>query len=69
MSSNSKKVPDLVPARMINETLYCERLLYLEWSQGEFTDNYFTLDGSQGHKRVDHPGGSLPLAAGIGDRT
>jgi hypothetical protein len=35
-------VPDLVPARMINETLYCERLVHLEWSQGEFADNAFT---------------------------
>jgi CRISPR-associated protein Cas1 len=25
--------PDLVPARMINEALYCERLLYLEWAR------------------------------------
>ena len=35
--------PDLVPARMINEALYCERLMYLEWAQGEFTDNEFPL--------------------------
>ena len=25
----------LIPARMINEVLYCERLVYLEWVQGE----------------------------------
>jgi hypothetical protein len=37
--------PDLVPARMINEALYCERLLYLEWAQGEFADNAFVCGG------------------------
>lgn len=52
--------PDLVPARMINEVLYCERLLYLEWAQGEFADNYFTVDGRSAHRRADQPGGALP---------
>ena len=52
--------PDLVPARMINEALYCERLLYLEWVQGEFTDNAFTVEGRVAHKRADQPGGRLP---------
>ncbi|MCL2777227.1 MAG: CRISPR-associated endonuclease Cas1 [Polyangiaceae bacterium] len=52
--------PDLVPARMINETLYCERLMYLEWAQGEFDDNAFTVDGRAVHARADSPGGELP---------
>jgi CRISPR-associated protein Cas1 len=52
--------PDLVPARMINEALYCERLLYLEWAQGEFADNAFTVEGRATHKRADQPGGNLP---------
>lgn len=52
--------PDLVPARMINETLYCERLMYLEWAQSEFTDNAFTVDGRAVHARADVPGGALP---------
>lgn len=46
-------VPDLVPARMVNEVLYCERLMYLEWVQGEFVDNYFTVDGRAVHRRAD----------------
>ena len=55
--------PDLVPARMIDEALYCERLLYLEWAQGEFDDNYFTVDGRSVHARADRPGGKpLPPA-------
>lgn len=45
----------LVPARMVNEVLYCERLMYLEWVQGEWADNQFTVDGSWVHRRVDRP--------------
>lgn len=51
----------LVPARIINEVLYCERLMYLEWVQGEWDDNYFTVDGRAVHKRADRPG--KPLTA------
>src|SRR5580693_1508826 len=54
--------PPLVPARMINEALYCERLLYLEWAQGEFADNAFTVEGRVAHKRAVQPGGKLPAA-------
>lgn len=50
---------DFVPARMINETLYCERLLYLEWSQAEFRDNAFTVEGRYVHRRADEPKGEL----------
>jgi CRISP-associated protein Cas1 len=52
--------PELVPARMINETLYCERLLYLEWAQGEFADNVFTVEGRAVHRRTDESRGDLP---------
>ena len=46
--------PDAVPARMVNEVLYCERLLYLEWAQREFADNHFTVEGTLvAHRRVD----------------
>lgn len=43
----------LVPARMVNEVLYCERLMYLEWVQNEWESNAFTADGTRVHKRVD----------------
>lgn len=52
--------PEVVPARMINEVLYCERLMYLEWVQGEFADNAFTVEGRFTHARADSPGGKLP---------
>jgi len=47
-------VPELIPARMLNEFTYCPRLAYLEWVQGEFVDNLETLEGRFGHRRVDH---------------
>jgi CRISPR-associated protein Cas1 len=43
----------LIPARMLNEVLYCERLLYLEHVQGEWADNVFTADGNAVHRRVN----------------
>ncbi len=43
----------LIPARMINEVLYCERLMCLEWLEGEWADNYYTRDGKVVHKRPD----------------
>lgn len=52
--------PPIVPARMLNEAMYCERLMYLEWVQGEFADNHFTVDGRNVHQRADTPGGKLP---------
>ncbi|HVY44461.1 MAG TPA: CRISPR-associated endonuclease Cas1 [Minicystis sp.] len=41
---------------MINEVVYCERLFYLEWVQGEWDENAFTVDGTAVHHRVDKPG-------------
>jgi CRISPR-associated protein Cas1 len=55
-----RAVPDLVPARMLNEYCYCPRLAYLEWVQGEFAHSADTVDGRRTHRRVDQPGGALP---------
>src|SRR6266704_2896507 len=48
----AEKTP-LLPARMLNEYAYCPRLFYLEWVQGEFTDNHLTVEGRTAHRRVD----------------
>jgi CRISPR-associated protein Cas1 len=53
------EVPALVPARMLNEFTYCPRLMYLEWVQGDFTDNADTVEGRWRHRRVDRPAGVL----------
>lgn len=54
-------VPELVPARMVNEFVYCPRLFFLEWVQARFTDNLDTVEGRYEHRRVDSPGGAAPL--------
>lgn len=38
---------------MVNEYVYCPRLAYLEWVQGEWEDNRETLEGKRVHRRVD----------------
>lgn len=54
-----------LPARMINEYVYCPRLAYLEWVQGEWADSGDTVDGRNKHKRVDKPGADLPSPADV----
>lgn len=54
-------VPELVPARMLNEFTYCPRLFFLEWVQGRFEDNQETVEGRYHHRRVDQPTGRAPL--------
>ncbi|MEN9544623.1 MAG: hypothetical protein RLZZ598_1456 [Pseudomonadota bacterium] len=53
----------LLPARMLNEYVYCPRLAYLEWMQGEWAESADTLEGKQVHRRVDKPRGKPPAAA------
>ncbi len=54
-------MPDLVPARMVNEFCYCPRLFHLEWAGAQFADNADTVDGRCQHRVVDHPAGRVPL--------
>ena len=61
----SADVPPLVPARMVNEYVYCPRLAYLEWVQGEWADSSDTVEGRHAHRRVNREGGSLPAAADV----
>ncbi len=46
-------VPDLVPARMVNEFEYCQRLFYLEWVQSQFSENAYTVEGQYVHRNTD----------------
>jgi CRISP-associated protein Cas1 len=46
---------------MLNEFTYCPRLFFLEWVNGEFVDNAFTVEGQTIHRRVDRKeAGGLP---------
>lgn len=57
------EVPLTVPARMLNEYVYCPRLFFLEWVDGLFADNADVAEGRRQHRVVDAPSGSAPLPA------
>ena len=50
----------LIPARILNEYVYCPRLAYLEWVQKEWESSSDTVEGRHVHRRVDTQSGSLP---------
>ena len=50
----------LVPARMVNEFVYCPRLAYLMWGQAEWSETSDTVEGRRVHAKVDHPNAPLP---------
>lgn len=58
-------MPDLLPARMLNEFAYCPRLFCLEWVQGEFADSVDTVEGRFVGRRTAHEQG--PAAEEGGD--
>lgn len=62
---------DLLPARMINESVYCPRLFWLEYVEREFEHSFDTVDGERVHRRVDTQRGELPedIAALRGEAT
>jgi len=66
-SASRQDVPDLLPARMLNEFAYCPRLFYLEWVDGEWDDSADTVEGRYVHRRVDREGGALPAAGESAD--
>src|SRR6266568_7496814 len=55
------EVPELVPARMLNEYAYCPRLFFLEWVDRLWAPNSDTAEGDRQHRRVDAGGGAAPL--------
>lgn len=60
----SRELPDYLPARMINEFVYCPRLFYYEQVQGVFVESADTIEGSVQHRRVDKEGGPVAPAPG-----
>ena len=51
-----------IPARMLNEFVYCPRLFYYEFVESVFVESADTLRGSAIHQRVDSGSGALPAA-------
>ncbi|HET9898146.1 MAG TPA: CRISPR-associated endonuclease Cas1 [Streptosporangiaceae bacterium] len=55
------ELPELVPARMLNEYAYCPRLFFLEWVDQLWASNADVAEGDRRHRRVDGGGGAAPL--------
>ena len=53
---------DPLPARMLNEFVYCRRLFYYEHVEGVFVESADTVKGAAVHARVDKGKGALPEA-------
>ncbi|MEW5981358.1 MAG: CRISPR-associated endonuclease Cas1 [Acidobacteriota bacterium] len=46
------RAPDLLPARMLNEFVYCPRLFFYEWVEGLFAPSVDTVEGAQRHAKL-----------------
>lgn len=56
----------LIPARVINEFVYCSRLAWLEWEARAFVDSDDTIAGRVEHRNVDRPRGRMAKRRGGG---
>jgi CRISPR-associated protein Cas1 len=54
---------ETLPARMLNEFVYCARLFYYEHVEGVFVESADTVRGAAIHKRVDKGSGAMPLGS------
>jgi CRISPR-associated protein Cas1 len=61
------ELPDYLPARMLNEFVYCPRLFFYEWVDGVFRQSGDTVDGAQRHERADGKEDAMPAPEGIDD--
>ncbi len=65
-AAKADEAPEYMPARMVNEFVYCPRLFYYEWVEGLFQHSADTIEGKWQHRRVDSQEGALPAAAELG---
>lgn len=62
-----RQLPDYLPARMVNEFVYCPRLFFYEWVEQVFAESADTIEGSAQHRRVDKPSRGLPEPEDLGE--
>jgi CRISP-associated protein Cas1 len=53
-------LPQYVPARMLNEFIYCPRLFFYEWVEGVFAHSGDTVEGALRHETLGERSESLP---------
>lgn len=68
-TSRRDKLPDYLPARMVNEFVYCPRLFFYEWVEGLFRESADTVEGKAQHERVDAKTTELPKPQDTGRET
>lgn len=59
--------PDYLPARMLNEFVYCPRLFYYMWVENVFAHNRETTEGALRHAKIDDREDALAPAAELTD--
>jgi CRISPR-associated protein Cas1 len=60
--NNGDQTPDYLPARMLNEFVYCPRLFFYEWVEGVFVQSRDTVEGKLRHEKVERKDDALPTA-------
>src|SRR5216117_1566937 len=55
-------VPEYLPARMLNEFVYCPRLFFYEWIEGVFAHSGDTVEGALRHDTLGEKPDALPPA-------
>src|ERR1700759_66705 len=69
VAEQTAPTPDYLPARMLNEFVYCPRLFFYEWVEGVFENSADTLDGQAKHTRVDSGPSAMPAAENMNGET
>jgi len=54
------ELPDYLPARMLNEFVYCPRLFFYEWVEGVFAHSTDTVEGELRHEKLETKSDPLP---------
>lgn len=54
------ELPDYLPARMLNEYVYCPRLYFYEWVEGVFAHSADTVEGALRHEKLGEKPQPLP---------
>ena len=60
-------LPQYLPARMLNEFVYCPRLFFYEWVEGVFAHSGDTVEGALRHDTLGEKAEALPPAEDVGD--
>ena len=58
-------LPEYLPARMLNEFVYCPRLFFYEWVEGVFAHSADTVEGALRHEKLGNTVDALPPPADV----